>query len=172
MLRTPSSPVPLFDVTDQRCRNWRFCAFGCVAVVVTTWWLFAPLLGAVLLESFDDGYMLRPPQLAAPWPDFLRWAFTTTYFGDYQPLSWLSFRWDGWIWGLGNSRGHHATNISLHAACAGLVFLLGHRWTVLRSAGSARMPVLLALSGAFLFALHPLRVEAVSWVSNRATGIP
>ncbi len=57
-----------------------------------------------------------------------------------------------------NAHGHHATNVVLHAATAGLLLL------VLRQMTDRAWPSTLA---AALFAIHPLRVESVAWVAER-----
>jgi tetratricopeptide (TPR) repeat protein len=55
---------------------------------------------------------------------------------------------------------HHATNVGLHAVTAGLVVGL------LRAMG---FTLAVALFGGLLFAVHPLQVESVAWVSGRKT---
>jgi tetratricopeptide (TPR) repeat protein len=87
----------------------------------------------------------------------LRWMLTTTSFGLYQPLSWLSLSLDRALWGL-DPFGFHLTSLLLHAFNAGLVFMLGVRLLKDESA---------ALTAALLFALHPLRAEAVAWAATR-----
>lgn len=85
------------------------------------------------------------------------WAFRTGAASNWHPLTWLSHMLDVSIYGL-TPRGHHQTNLLLHAANAVLLFLM------LRSLTGAfgRSAVVAAL-----FALHPTRVESVVWVSER-----
>jgi tetratricopeptide (TPR) repeat protein len=87
----------------------------------------------------------------------LRWALTTTDVSNWHPLTWLSLQLDATLYGL-NPRGFHLTSVLLHAANSALVFLLFARLTA--------APWRSALLGG-LFALHPLRVESVAWVSER-----
>ncbi len=77
--------------------------------------------------------------------------------GYYRPLVTLSYALD---WGLsgGNPVFFHVTNLLLHAAVCALAFFTLLRWT--RTA----IP---ALVGAALFALHPTKVETVTWISGR-----
>jgi tetratricopeptide (TPR) repeat protein len=86
-----------------------------------------------------------------------RWALNTTYFGLWHPLTWLSFMFDYELYGL-NAGGYHVTNVILHVLSTLLLFWLFNRMTgsVWRSAFVAG-----------LFALHPLHVESVAWVSER-----
>jgi len=89
--------------------------------------------------------------------DGFRWAFTTKYFGLWNPLVWLSFMVDHQLYGL-KAGGYHVTNLILHLLSTLLLFWLFHRMTgaVWRSAFVAAF-----------FALHPLHVESVAWVSER-----
>jgi Flp pilus assembly protein TadD len=87
----------------------------------------------------------------------LRWAFTSFYFANWIPLTWLSFMLDAEIAGL-DPRMFHLTNLLLHTASTLLLFGLldratGDRW---KSAWVAA-----------LFAIHPLHVESVAWVAER-----
>ncbi len=87
----------------------------------------------------------------------VKWAFQLNT-GDYwHPLTWLSLMLDASLFGQG-AAGFHFTNLAFHAANGVLLFLLlrlltGALW---RSAVVAA-----------LFALHPLRVESVVWVTER-----
>ncbi|KJU85156.1 Tetratricopeptide TPR_2 repeat protein [Candidatus Magnetobacterium bavaricum] len=87
----------------------------------------------------------------------LRWAFTTFHASNWHPLTWLTHMLDVEIYGL-NSSGHHTTNLFLHIVNVILTFVLLTELTgaVLRSALVAA-----------LFALHPMHVESVAWVSER-----
>lgn len=88
----------------------------------------------------------------------IRWAFSSGgQIGDYNPLTWLSHMLVCEIWGLQPSA-HHLINVFLHAANAILLFL------VIRSMTGALWPSAFV---AAVFAIHPLRVESVAWVSER-----
>ncbi|MGB5217141.1 MAG: tetratricopeptide repeat protein [Smithella sp.] len=85
------------------------------------------------------------------------WAFGSKYFGLWNPLVWLSFMVDHQLYGL-QAGGYHVTNLILHILSTLLLFWLFHRMTgaVWKSAFVAAF-----------FALHPLHVESVAWVSER-----
>lgn len=89
--------------------------------------------------------------------DGIRWAFTTTTFSNWLPVTWLSHMMDVSIYGL-KPAGHHATSALLHGLNAGLLFLALRKLT-----GSYAR----ALAVAVLFAVHPLRVESVAWIAER-----
>jgi tetratricopeptide (TPR) repeat protein len=89
--------------------------------------------------------------------DSLRWAFTTRYVDLWNPMLWLSFMLDYQLYGL-NAGGYHLTNLILHILSTLLLFWLFHRMT-----GSVWPSAFVAA----FFALHPLHVESVAWVSER-----
>jgi Flp pilus assembly protein TadD len=85
------------------------------------------------------------------------WALRSDAASNWHPLTWMSHMVDVDFYGM-NPRGHHLTNLLLHAANAVLLFL------ALRSLSGA---IYRSAIVAALFALHPLRVESVVWVSER-----
>ncbi len=87
----------------------------------------------------------------------IEWAFSAPRYGNYDPVTWVSYMIDVQAFGR-SARGHHIVNVVLHALNAVLLFLVLRSWT-----GETRMSVAVAL----LFAVHPLRVESVAWVSGR-----
>jgi tetratricopeptide (TPR) repeat protein len=84
--------------------------------------------------------------------------FTTDVIGNYNPLSIWSFAIDKMIYGLDNPGGWHLTNILLHLLCVILVY----RLALLLGLGKWG-----SLFTTLLFALHPMRVESVAWVTER-----
>ena len=84
-------------------------------------------------------------------------AFTNQHAHNWHPLTTISHMLDCQLYGL-NAGGHHATNIILHTVA---VLLLFH---VLRQMTGA---VWKSAIVAALFAVHPLHVESVAWVSER-----
>lgn len=89
--------------------------------------------------------------------DSVQWAFTTFHASNWHPLTWLSLMLDSQLFGIG-PMGYHATNAVLHTLNTALVFLLFRSLTgtLWRSAFVAAC-----------FALHPLHVESVAWISER-----
>lgn len=85
------------------------------------------------------------------------WAFSNLEAGFWHPLTWLSHMMDVELYGI-NPAGHHLTSLLLHVGNCLLLFLCLVRMTnaLWRSALAAA-----------LFALHPLSVESVAWVSQR-----
>jgi hypothetical protein len=67
-----------------------------------------------------------------------------------------------------NPLGYHLTNLLLHAANAVLVYLIGRRLLSLALPVARGLTLALAAAcAALLFAVHPLRVESVAWITER-----
>ena len=80
----------------------------------------------------------------------------------YRPIVGLSFYLDNLLWGMEPTT-MHLENILLHGANSLLVFLLARRIIVRQNNATPVIPLLAAL----LFALHPVNVEAVTWIAGR-----
>jgi tetratricopeptide (TPR) repeat protein len=119
--------------------------------------LYAPVREFPFVD-WDDVYsVVENPILARGLSlEGVRMAFEP-WFANWIPLTWLSYALDRALLGE-NAGGHHAVNVLWHAATAALL-----AWVLMR-AGAARLP---ALFVALVFAVHPLRVESVAWVSER-----
>jgi tetratricopeptide (TPR) repeat protein len=127
--------------------------------------IFALILAAVTILSYrpawnggflwdDDDYVTNNELLTAH--DGLRriW-FSLDSPSQYFPLVYTTFRVEYALWGL-NPTGYHWVNLLLHVANALLV------WAVL-----ARLKVPGAWLAGAIFALHPVQVESVAWITER-----
>jgi tetratricopeptide (TPR) repeat protein len=145
-------------------------ALVALLVGVATWTVFAPALRGEFL-NFDDRFLyVENPAYRGFDLDHLAWMFRSTRLGHYAPLTWLSAALDAELFGL-DARAFHRTNLLLHAANAALFTLLALAlFRRARPERAAAHPVALALAAgasALLFALHPLRVESVAWITER-----
>jgi tetratricopeptide (TPR) repeat protein len=87
--------------------------------------------------------------------------------GHWIPVTWLTFGLDHAFWGM-DPFGYHLTNILLHAANTALFYLLALRLLRLGlTEASERAITLGAAVAALFFAVHPLRVESVAWITER-----
>jgi hypothetical protein len=130
-----------------------------MAIAVITIIAFLPVLQAQFV-AFDDpeNFLLNQRYRGLGW-DQLRWMWTTTHLGHYVPLSWMTLGLDYLLWGM-NPAGYHATNLLLHAVNAVLVYFLARRLLGVESPIGATV-------AALAFAIHPLRVESVAWITER-----
>jgi Flp pilus assembly protein TadD len=109
--------------------------------------------------NFDDpGYITGNHQVQAglTWQT-VRWAFRSTDQANWHPLTWLSHALDYQLFHL-KAAGHHYDSVLLHVVCVVLVFLF------LESATALAAPSAVV---AALFAVHPINVESVAWISER-----
>ncbi len=135
-------------------------------VVVGIYLLLAALSLAVLSQTVfhnfvnfdDDIYVYNAPIIQAGLTvDGIAAAFASPHAGNWHPLTTLSHMLDCQIYGL-NAGGHHATNVVLHTMAVLLLFYV-LRWMT----GALWKSAIVAA----LFAVHPLHVESVAWVSER-----
>jgi protein O-mannosyl-transferase len=120
--------------------------------------LYSPVIGYSFIVLDDHDYITANFHIHSglAWKT-IKWAFLSTEAANWHPLTWLSHALDYQLFAL-NPAGHHLDSVLLHALNAVLLFLLV-TW-VTRRVG----PSLLV---AALFALHPINVESVAWVSER-----
>ncbi len=137
-----------------------------LAVAAITILVFLPSLRNGFVNWDDDRNFLDNPDYRGLGWTQLRWMFTTFYIGHYQPLSWMTLGLDYLLWGM-NPAGYHLTNLLLQAANAGLFYFVAARLLRPFAAGDEAGVRLAAGFAALLFAVHPLRVESVAWVTER-----
>ncbi len=129
--------------------------FALAAVVAAAYY---PALFNDFVNYDDDLYVTDNPQVQAglTWAG-VAWSFEVGHVSNWHPLTWLSHRLDCEAFGL-DPRGHHLSSLLLHLANTVLLFVVLRRLT-----GADWKSGLVAA----LFALHPLNVESVAWVSER-----
>jgi len=111
------------------------------------------------IDNYDDNaYVVRNAHLQQGLNrKLVKWAFTSFYAGNWDPLTWLSHALDCRIFFLNPGR-HHLTSVFMHALSAVVLF-----WVLWRATGfMARSSMVAAL-----FAVHPMNVESVAWISER-----
>jgi len=133
-------------------------ALICLLLATSTLAVYSPATRFAFVSYDDPDYVSENANIARGLnAQSLVWAFQTGHAANWHPVTWLSHALDCSLYGL-NPAGHHLTSLLFHAANALLLFVVlqqmtGARW---RSAFVAA-----------LFALHPLHVESVAWVSER-----
>ena len=127
--------------------------------------VFAVVLAAVTIFAYrpawhggflwdDDAYIINNELLTAP-DGWQRIWFSLDSPSQYFPFTYSTFRLEHALWGL-NTTGYHWVNLLLHVGNALLV------WAVL-----ARLKVPGSWLAAAIFALHPVQVESVAWITER-----
>ena len=125
-----------------------------LALTAITVAAFAPVLDAPFIRLDDYGYVVDNTHVHER---ELGWAWTTLEKANWHPLTWWSHMLDYRLYGA-DAGGHHLTNLILHILNALILFGVLHRITAARWRS--------ALVAA-LFAIHPLHVETVAWISER-----
>ena len=129
-----------------------------LAVALATVLAFFPAYSAGWVWD-DEPNFLHHDRWRGLGPAQLAWMWTTTWMGHYQPLSWMTLG-ANWVLGGHDPRGYHVVNVLLHAASSAmLVPILARLAPAAGRVGWA--------AGALFFAIHPLRVESVVWVTER-----
>ena len=130
----------------------------CTSLAALVWIVFGQTLRFKFI-NFDDGeYVYQNPHIKdGLTPSSLLWAFSHRYASNWHPLTWISHMIDWQLYGA-DAGGYHAGNVLLHTGVTIFLFLALRRLT-----GAVWRPAFVAA----LFAIHPLRVESVAWVSER-----
>ena len=148
---------------QNRLRPWsspeRGTVLASLVLLIATIALYYPVSYYPFINFDDDVYITRNPQVqkGLTWST-AEWAFRSTYVADnWHPLTWLSHALDCQIF-EGNAGGHHAMNLAFHTLNVLLLF-----WVLRRATGSSERSFMVAA----LFAIHPINVESVVWISER-----
>jgi len=124
---------------------------GCVAV-------YFPAARNGFVNYDDEQYVTQNPHIQSGLTlKSLQWATTAYYDTNWHPLTWISHAIDISLFHM-NPAGHHAVNILFHTLNSLLLFLILQRAT--RRDWESFLV-------AALFAIHPVNVESVAWVSER-----
>src|SRR5437016_820869 len=161
-LREHSEPVA--RALTQRWRHWLVPSL----IALVTFAAFLPALQNQFV-SWDDpeNFLDNPHYRGLAWSQ-LRWMWTT-HQGHYIPLTWMTLGLDYLLWGM-NPFGYHLTSLLLHTANAAVFFFVVRRILTLALPSPSERGHALAVSAGFaalVFAIHPLRVESVAWVTER-----
>ena len=132
--------------------------FLCLLLAAVTLAVYWPVMRCDFVDYDDPAYFMFNHHVQAGLTlNNVTWSFGTTATGNWHPLTWLSLMLDETLFGK-SPAGPHFTNLLLHVANTVLLFLLFRRLT-----GAVWRSALVAA----LFALHPLHVESVAWISER-----
>lgn len=132
--------------------------FICLWLALVIRLVYEPVFHAQFIGFDDPEYVTGNPHvLSGITVANLRWAFVTNHTANWHPVTWISLMLDSQFFGP-RAGAFHAVNLLLHVANTLLLFLWLHHATGAKWRG--------ALVAA-LFALHPLHVESVAWISER-----
>jgi tetratricopeptide (TPR) repeat protein len=136
-------------------KYWTYFIY--LALTITTLAVFWQVRSFEFTNYDDDKYVSQNNHISSGFSgDNLKWLFTRD-IGRWHPLTGITHMLDCKLFGL-NPGGHHLTNLLLHIANTLLFFVIFKRAT-----GALWKSAFVAA----LFAIHPLHVESVAWISGR-----
>lgn len=142
------------SVSGQKTRVIQICVILALGTFVT----FFQALRCDFITYDDEDHVTKNPHVYTGLSiDNIKWAFTSGYVANWQPLTWISHMVVCELFKL-NPLYHHLTNLLLHIADTLLFFLVFYIMT-----NTMRQSAFVAA----LFAVHPLHVESVAWVAER-----
>ena len=158
------------DLANAGLRSRLFCALVPCLIFALTVLTFSPVLQNEFVNWDDIENLLENPNYRGLGWIELRWMLTTFHMSNYRPLTWMTYGLDYLLWGMAPF-GYHLTSLFLHAASAVVFYFVALRLLslALPAAFSREEIAPRASAGlaALVFAVHPLRVEAVAWASAR-----
>ena len=157
--RKTTSKTPSTGNCPSHHHNDRLIAgVVCILLAGIVWIAFGQTLHHEFVNYDDGAYVYANPRITSGLtPGNVAWAFTHFRAGNWQPLTAISHMLDCQLYGL-RPWGHHLSSILLHTAA--VIFLFLALWRLTDNLWASAFV-------ATLFAIHPLRVEPVAWVSGR-----
>jgi tetratricopeptide (TPR) repeat protein len=130
--------------------------------------VFSPVLLADFIRLDDHSHLFNNPHLHRRSLDGLLSFWSKPFFNLYIPITYSAWWLLTMVGGLSRQSAwlFHALNLTIHLVNAGLVFLLLRTLMRVRQEPASQGTDKVALLAAFVFALHPVQVESVAWVSE------
>jgi len=130
----------------------------CIALAGITWFVFGQTRTYPFVNFDDPEYVYEVPEINHGLTvQGLAWAFTHLPSPNWYPLTNISHMLEAQLYGM-RAGGYHLTNVLLHTLSAILLFFV--LW---KSTSSLWRSAFIAA----VFAIHPLRVESVAWITER-----
>lgn len=152
----PPAAAPLIDRSIlDRGRALR--SLGLVGLAALVTFVYLPVLAFDFVNWDDPWYVQQNPLIRSWHPENL-WRIVSEFsVRNYAPVTTFSLLIDHTLWGNW-AGGYHLTNVALHLTNVLLVYVL-----LAQVAGSR----FVAWTAAALFAVHPVHLESVAWISSR-----
>lgn len=132
--------------------------FPIAAILLVTIIAFSTSINNSFVNWDDDVNLLENPNLQAFNWESIKGIFTSDVIGNYNPLPIFTFAIENALFGMESARVYHITNLILHLF---VVFMVYRFCLVMNISKRA------AIFATLLFAIHPMRVESVAWVTER-----
>jgi len=128
-----------------------------IVILVFAAIVFSTGLNGEFVNWDDDHYIEKNNYIQILSIESIKAIFTSSYMGNYHPITTLNYAIELHLFGL-NPLPYKLFNLILHLLNTVLVFIVISYFTDKRE---------ISLLTAFLFAIHPMHIESVTWVSER-----
>jgi tetratricopeptide (TPR) repeat protein len=156
--KRPDPPKPAAPPVVPSGPSASFVPAACILLSLLTLAVYWQTSGHGFVAYDDDQYVYQNSQVKAGLSlAGMAWASTTFFYANWHPLTWISYMLDFSLFGS-NPGAQHLINVALHIGTTLLLF-----FALLRMTRQAFRCALVA----GIFALHPLHVESVAWISER-----
>ena len=126
---------------------------------------YSPVFSNGFLDSWDDQWMVMNVFTESGFRmENLIAVFTQSYKGQYSPLVELNYMVLYGLFGY-DPFWFHLMSIVWHCGCATLLFFLIFRLLEMSGQSGSRRSLWVAALTTFLFAIHPVNVESIAWIS-------
>jgi protein O-mannosyl-transferase len=133
-------------------------SFIILLIIVLSVAAFFPIFSNGFINYDDPAYVTKNLQVQSGISlQTIKWAFTSTIESNWHPLTWISHAIDYSLFGL-NPAYQHGMSLFIHLLSSIILFLVLERMT---------KKIWLSFFVAIVFAIHPLHVESVAWISER-----
>jgi Tfp pilus assembly protein PilF len=154
----PSREIPAKKARAAETSHWRILVAACIVLALATIAVYAQTIHYGFIAYDDDQYVYENAIVkTGVTATSLVWAATTFFYANWHPLTWISYLVDKQLFGM-NAGAFHFVNVLFHTVNVMLLLMVMYRMT--------RRPWSSAVVAA-VFALHPLHVESVAWISER-----
>jgi protein O-mannosyl-transferase len=145
------------DVSPFRSPGQRTIVLS-LLLILATFALYQPVGRHPFVNYDDNRYVIENAHVTGGLSgQDMKWAFTSFDEGNWHPLTWLSHMLDFELFHF-HPAGHHYSNLLLHVLNVVALF-----WILQQATGCPWRSFMVAA----LFALHPINVESVAWISER-----
>jgi hypothetical protein len=151
-MKSKPSPAKSYAKTVKKDNLFLYIAICIILALIA----FSPVFKADFVNWDDDYYVIKNHTIQSA--NNLVKIIKEPVQGNFHPVTMLSLAVDYWIFG-GKPQWFHAMNVFLHLINIVLVFFLFYLFS--------GQKIWIATVTALLFAIHPLHVESVAWISER-----
>jgi tetratricopeptide (TPR) repeat protein len=129
----------------------------CLIVVLATLSIYWQVRNFEFINLDDNLHLIENPRLLGGFTlENIKWAFRYDHITYWHPVTWLSYMLNVQLYGM-KPGGHHMANVLIHIINGLLLFVIFHKAT-----GALWKSAFVAM----MFAIHPINVESVAWVSE------